>query len=77
MIDKEKAIQWAKDAGFVSSIISLGYDLATPSSIQALITRAQNEAFEQAALLFNQPYMEYFGGNIQDEIRALKQESSK
>jgi len=49
MIDREQAIQWANDAGFVGSIISLGYELATPEQIQALITRAMNEAFERAA----------------------------
>jgi hypothetical protein len=49
MIDRDTAMQWANDAGFVGSIISLGYELATPEQIQALITRAQNEAFETAA----------------------------
>lgn len=29
-------------------------------------------ALEQAANLFPQPYMEYFGSNIQDSIRELK-----
>ena len=45
MIDRETAIQWAKDAGFRDNF---GYFLAKPEEIQALITRAQNEAYEQA-----------------------------
>lgn len=31
---------------------------------------ARNNALEEAAVLFPQPYMEYFGENIQEAIRA-------
>jgi len=47
MIDRETAIQWATDAGFVGSstfILSEWGD-----EFQALITRAQNEAYKKAA----------------------------
>ena len=47
MIDREQAIQWAKDAGIEDR--RTGYWLAKPEQIQALITRAMNEAFERAA----------------------------
>lgn len=59
MIDRETAIEWAKDAGFstknpgngefVCAMHSTGRWVGLQSYIEALITRAQAEAFEQAA----------------------------
>lgn len=46
-------------------------------SFASRLKEERNSALEQAALLFNQPHMEYFGENIQNEIRALKQEVGK
>lgn len=42
-------------------------------SAEAIRREAWNEAIEAAAELFPQPYMEYFGSDIQDAIRALAQ----
>jgi len=36
--------------------------------------QALRDVLEQAAQLFNQPHMEYFGQQIQDDIRALKEQ---
>jgi len=68
MIDRDTAMQWAKDAGIEDR--RTGYWLAKPEQIQALITRAQNEAFERAALICDSDglYMTSL------EIRKLKQE---
>ena len=40
---------------------------------EAQLKQAVREALEEAALLFNQPHKEYFGQEIQDEIRKLKE----
>ena len=37
--------------------------------------KVRNQALEEAANLFPQPYMEYFGSDIQDAIRALQSQS--
>lgn len=79
MIDREQAIQWAKDAGAGTPDALYGrtdYIVMTLHEIQALITRAQNEAFEQAAKQVDH-IQKYGGGTLGDEIRALQQETSK
>ena len=45
MIDRQTAIHWAMDVGFVGGKTTM---VATPEEIQALITRARNEAYELA-----------------------------
>ena len=46
MIDRETAIEWADDAGFKDEFLVW---TVTTEEIQALITRAMNEAYERAA----------------------------
>lgn len=80
MIDRDTAIQWAEDAGFVCAAPD-GMWFSYAHEIEALITRAQNEAFEQAAMtieLYDDATMK--GDYMLDSsecagiIRALKQE---
>ena len=47
MIDRETAIQWANEAGMIN-FGGANWQCVT-DQIQALVTRAQNEAYEQAA----------------------------
>lgn len=80
MIDREQCIQWAKDAGIW--VDSHGHSIvSTTEALQALITRAQNEAYDAAAKIAETP----ISGEQDDitmeakdraaeEIRALKQE---
>ena len=75
MIDREKAIQMAKDAGFGLSYLCQGYWLATPEQIQALITRAQNEAYKEAASRSEcRRYMSENFADFAEELRGLKQD---
>lgn len=70
MIDRKTAIQWAKDAGFVNSLVALGYELATPDQIYDLITRAQDEALEAAEKRAERT------AEIEIEVAILKEENT-
>lgn len=73
MIDRETAIQWATDAGFVPSFLSRGFFLGTPVALEALITRAQNEAYEAAAKRADAfVYMSQNFETLAQEIREMK-----
>lgn len=86
MVNRETAIQWAKDVGFEDW--GRGADFHSDAEeIQALIVRAQNEAFEQAASIANgmmtpkekpDDYNSWCQGTNEaaDRIRAMKQEQS-
>lgn len=84
MIDRETAIQWAKEAGFPPYEIELKH---YKEQLQALITRAMNEAFEEAALVCDKESRKrvkdsMFGiwssvAQCGYDIRALKQEPPK
>lgn len=70
MIDRETAKQWANEAGMINFGGS-NWQCVT-DQIQALITRAQNEAYEQAACKMqsnNTAITDIFAA----EIRAIKQ----
>lgn len=73
MIDRETAIQWAIEAGCWPTLDHLGFD-TTGEEIQALITRAQNEAFEQAAQLASDGDDQLMGDWHSERIRALKEQ---
>lgn len=74
MIDRETAIQWAKDAGFFRlSTSEVVFGEVRPKHIEALITRAMNEAYEQAAKQVEHICKEG-GGTYGDAIRALKEQ---
>lgn len=79
MIDRDTAIQWAADAGVEDT--RTGYWLFTLDHLQILIARAQNEAFEQAAMtieLYDDATMKHDymldSSECAGIIRALKQE---
>jgi hypothetical protein len=71
MVDHKTAMKWAREAGFI--LFRDGYpDEFQIACIKRLITRAQNEAFEEAAQLLE------IDGNestkfYASEIRSLKQ----
>ena len=46
----------------------------SPEDMHAYGKACYLAALEEAAKLFNQPHREYFGDNIQDDIRALKEQ---
>jgi hypothetical protein len=86
MIDRDTAIQWANDAG--CHVMQLVVDregnrapptiIASAEQIQALITRARNEALEQAAELCEcADNANDHAWHAADQIRALKQEQPK
>jgi len=88
MIDEKTAVDWAINAGF--KFWSDEHDCfeGEITEIQALITRAQNEAYERAASTCNamlQPTSEYKNykswcagtNDAAERIRALKQEPPK
>jgi hypothetical protein len=78
MIDRETAVQWAKSEGFQQSYLSQGYWVATPEQIQALITRAQNEAYEESASRSEcRRYMSENFVDLAQELRELIQELPK
>lgn len=58
---------------FASALLSLlpKPDTAAPRNIDQEIN-IRNAALEEAAMLFPQPYREYFGDDIQEAIRALQ-----
>jgi hypothetical protein len=70
MIDRETALSWAKDAGF--GTYSMDALLCTARDLQSLITRAQNEAFEQAA---QEVRFADNGTEAAELIRALKEQA--
>jgi len=49
-------------------------DYDKPQWTKLYTAEALRDVLEQAAQLFPQPHMEYFGQNIQDAIRALIKE---
>lgn len=66
-------IEAAKAAGWTQTVI----DMASKQEIERLERFAQvirNQALEDAAVLFPQPHVEYFGREIQDAIRAMKKD---
>lgn len=74
-MDRETAIQWATDAGFGRIKGPPLFHLVTPEQIQALITRAQNEAYEAAAERSDAfVYMSLNFETLSQDIRALKQD---
>lgn len=62
-------IEAAKAAGFGPHTIS-----ATTKYLERFAQIIRNQALEDAAVLFPQPHVEYFGREIQDAIRAMKKE---
>jgi hypothetical protein len=75
MIDQSTAISWAKDAGFRDNF---GYWLAKPEEIRALITRAQNEAYQEAASRSDcRRYMSENFADFAEELRELIKESPR
>lgn len=76
MIDEKTAMQWAKDAGLTDSLAHEDRVYGTLTEIQALVTRAMNEAYEMAAI--NIESTNYAMKNILAcDIRALKQDPQK
>jgi len=71
-IDREKAIEWATDAGMIN-FDGANWQCVT-DQIQQIIMRAQNEAFEEAAKKADA----YIGcDGLAERIRALIQENPK
>lgn len=69
MIDRETALSWAKEAGFPNSCEFVLCDWQ--EEFQAIITRAQSEAFEQAAKICETSYHTQPACQL---IRALKEQ---
>lgn len=66
-------IEAAKAAGWTQTAI----DMASKQEIERMERFSQvirNQALEDAAVLFTQPHVEYFGREIQDAIRSMKKE---